>query len=105
MRNEKGITLIALILAILVLLVLAGISVSLMLSNEDEKNTVTNSDIENSTFSDKDIYEEDIETDENENYVFTDSMPAGVIDENVTPVNEVTEAGNVVNNVVANSVR
>lgn len=36
MKNEKGITLIALILVILVLLVLAGISVMLVINNESD---------------------------------------------------------------------
>ena len=57
MRDEKGITLIALILAILVLLILAGISVSLMLSNEDEGNVITNSNVDDSMFPDSDIYQ------------------------------------------------
>ena len=36
MRSEKGITLVALILIILLLLVLAGLTVALVLSNENE---------------------------------------------------------------------
>lgn len=112
MRNEKGITLIALILAILVLLVLAGISVSLMLSNEDERNVVTNSNIDASVFSDSDIYQ-NIEDTELDNVDSAESMPSGIvgneIENNVsnesvlTPTNEVTE--NLVNNNVANTVR
>ena len=37
MRNEKGITLIALILSVIVLIVLAAVSVTLMLSNENDE--------------------------------------------------------------------
>ncbi len=44
MKNQKGITLVALILIIVVLLVLAGISVSLVLSNEEKTPSNTLSD-------------------------------------------------------------
>ena len=37
MRNEKGITLVALILIIFVLIILAGISISLVVNNEADK--------------------------------------------------------------------
>lgn len=37
MRNEKGITLVALILIIVVLVILAGISISLVVNNEADK--------------------------------------------------------------------
>lgn len=40
MRNEKGITLIALILIIVVLLILAGISISLVVNNEANQVTI-----------------------------------------------------------------
>lgn len=39
MRNQKGITLVALILIIIILLILAGISVSLVFSNEQRQTT------------------------------------------------------------------
>ncbi len=44
MKNQKGITLVALILIIVVLLVLAGISVSLVLSNEEKVPSNTSND-------------------------------------------------------------
>lgn len=49
MKNQKGITLVALILIIVVLLVLAGISVSLVLSNEEKvpNNTLNNENATN----------------------------------------------------------
>ena len=49
MKNQKGITLVALILIIVVLLVLAGISVSLVLSNEEKvpNNTSNEQDLTN----------------------------------------------------------
>lgn len=109
MRNEKGITLIALILAILVLLVLAGISVSLMLSNEDEGNVVTNSNIDDSVFPDSDIYE-NIEDNELDNVDSEENVLSGIVgNEDMTNENtaepDATVAGNVVDNTVANTVR
>lgn len=103
MRNEKGITLIALILAILVLLVLAGISVSLMLSNENEGNVVKNNNINNSKFTDREIYQEDEGIDLNV------TLPPATIENDVEnsasdinpatlPVNEATELENAVDN-------
>lgn len=49
MKNQKGITLVALILIIVVLLILAGISVSLVLSNEEKvpNNTSKEQDVTN----------------------------------------------------------
>ncbi len=44
MRNEKGITLVALILIIVVLLILAGISISLVVNNEANQVTITPND-------------------------------------------------------------
>ncbi len=43
MRNEKGITLVALILIIVVLLILAGISIMLVVNNETDEKTPNNS--------------------------------------------------------------
>ena len=40
MKNEKGITLVALILIIVVLLILAGISISLVVNNEANQVTI-----------------------------------------------------------------
>lgn len=40
MRNERGITLVALILIIVVLLILAGISISLVVNNEANQVTI-----------------------------------------------------------------
>lgn len=40
MRNERGITLVALILIIVVLLILAGISISLVVNNEANQITI-----------------------------------------------------------------
>ncbi len=109
MRNEKGITLIALILAILVLVVLAGISVSLMLSNEDEGKVVTNNNIDDSVFPDSDIYE-NIEDSELDNVDSEENVLSGIvgnediINEN-TVESDTTVEGNVVNNTEANTVR
>ncbi len=112
MRDEKGITLIALILAILVLLILAGISVSLMLSNEDEGNVITNSNVDDSMFPDSDIYQ-NIQDNVFDNVDTDDTVPEVVggneIENTVSnesvlaPTNEVPE--NLVDNTVANTVR
>lgn len=50
MRNEKGITLVALILIIVVLLILAGISISLVVNNETNQVEITpNNQVNNQT--------------------------------------------------------
>lgn len=109
MRDEKGITLIALILAILVLLILAGISVSLMLSNEDEGNIVTNSNVNTSMPLEGDIYE-NIQEDLLDNVDPEENVLSGIVenenmtDENVTEL-DTTVTENVAGNTVANTVR
>lgn len=80
MKNEKGITLVALILIILLLLVLAGVTVALVLSNESEApattpgtSVVDTPNVEDTVTSENDI-ETDAEGDAAENVV-TDPEP------------------------------
>lgn len=103
MRNEKGITLIALILIIVVLLILAGISISLVVSNEadniviepedksltnmvsmpvDEEENVTSDDSQN-------VVTPENETVENE--VTENTVAENTVDENTVETNQVAE--------------
>jgi flagellar basal body-associated protein FliL len=106
MKNQKGITLVALILIIVVLLILAGISISFVVNNETEtipaENSIINEiKIEDSySYDDQDFTEDeeveviDVENDVDNNLVEDSSVIGNGVENTVnnnTVANEVTE--------------
>ena len=101
MRNQKGITLVALILIIIILLVLAGISVSLVFSNEQKQTTnppaTQNVTTIDETTGEEDVVGSEINIDEPENIVAEDE---NVINTSENEVNENLVENNVESNEV-----
>lgn len=110
MKNEKGITLVALILIIVVLLILAGISIMLVINNETEEKPANNS--LNQIVYDANLFENAYN--EYQNSVEDDKYNKNTIDTNepvenelnVNDINSNTVSNNtelqLTNNVVAN---
>lgn len=98
MRNEKGITLVALILIIVALLILAGISISLVVSNEAKNIEIPPSEPQVPDV----VTTDDLDTTEPESPEVTDDLDAQVEDNSVDS-NTVADDNAVVNE-VANTV-
>ncbi len=109
MRNERGITLVALILIIVVLLILAGISISLVVNNEANQVTIEpNNQVNAETQYNMQELDNENEVQEDLNEV-EDNGLNNIIDENVvnteaTENTAVNEENTVEENVVESNV-
>jgi len=108
MKDQKGITLVALILIIVVLVVLAGISVTLVFQNETEKERAKKPVPEEKT--QQEIYEE-YEHLLNQNVIEnniadeSNTLTSSVDETSTVPSNDVivNEIGNIVSNEITNT--